>query len=191
MVNDTNANVSVYSDGNYIDIYTIDVNTFGDLYHTPTILGLVIGKTNIVGTEQIGRRLTLTIYNNVKISNVYDKKISFIGDSISNDSTDNEGGYVQKTVEYLQKNYPNSVLVLGTPIKCENEETNNTYLKERRDAILDLGYYYNIQVIDLYSESGIESTNADLTLKDGTHPTIYGYELMADIMVQELQKVSF
>ena len=82
-------------------------------------------------------------------------------------------------------------MVLGTPIKCENEETNNTYLKERRDAILDLGYYYNIQVIDLYSESGIESTNAELTLKDGTHPTIYGYELMADIMVQELQKVSF
>ena len=45
--------------------------------------------------------------------------------------------------------------------------------------------------MDLYNNSGITSSNATETLKDGIHPTVLGYELMADYIVKEFQKISF
>ena len=268
ILNNGNVKVSCYSNKEYKEIYEIDLSLFEE-EHNNTVLGLMLEKNNIVGWEQLNQNVILNVFNNHILSNLNDKKISFIGDSITNNSIDNEGGYVTKVsqylganyslygvggsaiegnnensfvnritdsnnanyteidkdtdvifilggtnedgelgtiddntketfygaykilIEYCQKNYPNSKIVLGTPIKRADEESNTGYLKERTTAIQNLGYLYNLQVVDLYNNSGITSDNATETLKDGTHPTTLGYELMADCIVKEFQKISF
>ena len=90
-------------------------------------------------------------------------------------------------IEYLKENYPNTKIILGTPLQSTSD---NEILAERANAVKSLGEMYNLNVIDLYNNSGITSENANNYLIDGTHPNHEGYKLIAEYMVKELKKIS-
>ena len=101
----------------------------------------------------------------------------------------------------LIKKYPNSRIVVVTPLHRYGKGTSGilgtdfTYDYLENGVGANLGDYvnalkqvcskYSIPVIDLYTVSGLDPSNAEIKTKympDGLHPNAEGHEIIADIM---------
>lgn len=93
----------------------------------------------------------------------------------------------------LIKKYPTAKIVAITPLHRENEFTavnenrpNNYTLKACVNAIKEVAEYYSVNVLDLYSVSGMcpfVEEQLKLYFADGLHPSSAGYARIADIML--------
>ena len=109
--------------------------------------------------------------------------------NIDDSTSDTLYGSLRILIEYFNQNYPNSKLIFGTPIKRDNEDVNQTTLKNVTEAIKNICELYDVAVIDLYNNSGITSQNANLYLEDGVHPNEAGNKLIADYIITELRQI--
>ena len=102
-------------------------------------------------------------------------------------------GGVNKLIDSLKTNYPDSKIIFMTPLKRgrENEDTpniNGYILKDYVDSIIKVCEKHNIPYIDLF-RSGIIDPKDEELLPDGLHPSDKGHILMADYISKELLKI--
>jgi lysophospholipase L1-like esterase len=116
-------------------------------------------------------------------------------------STDNNTFYgaLNNLITGLINKYPSKLIVFITPMKTAYS-TNETFtpnsvgltLKDYRDAILNRCDYYNLPVLDLYSNLGMSpyvTSQASLYFGDGLHPTEDGYKRVASRIAGFLETV--
>lgn len=125
------------------------------------------------------------------------KSIGNIGSIFDADTAfdlDTYYGAFRKLLNHIITSNPNTRIVLLTPIHRNNAgyttESTNTAghkLSDYRDAILALSKMYSLQVIDLYTDCGINAKNLDIFTMDGLHPNDDGYTLMANSIHRQLQ----
>lgn len=74
-------------------------------------------------------------------------------------------GGIGKIIEYIRHTYPNiKIYLLGL-----HYTKRNTTSKDCQRALEELGDYYSVPFIDVYSNCGICATNIDTYSSDGTH----------------------
>ncbi len=111
----------------------------------------------------------------------------------SDDSTpDTFCGALNVLFTKLTKTYPNSKIIVATPLHRHNEYDllsvkNKTeapsHLKRYVDAIKDAADRFNLTVCDLYSNSILAADKEEVSQKyfvDGLHPNDLGYSVLAD-----------
>lgn len=106
--------------------------------------------------------------------------------SIEDSTGDTTYGAIRILIEYFQNKYPNSKLIFATPI--QGSVYNDAKL-QRAQAIKEVCQQYNIDVIDLYNNSGITVENASEYLEDGVHPNIKGATLIGNYIAKELLEI--
>lgn len=74
-------------------------------------------------------------------------------------------GGIGKVIEYVRKTYPNIKIYLLTLHYTKRGTTS----KDCRRALYEIGEYYSVPVIDVYTNCGINKTNLDVYSSDGTH----------------------
>ncbi|KRE33292.1 SGNH/GDSL hydrolase family protein [Paenibacillus sp. Soil724D2] len=106
----------------------------------------------------------------------------------------------RKTIEYLQARFPYTSIGLITPIQRNDTVNGNTAnlagftLRQFCDAIVALGNYYSIPVLDWYTSLGFspyiaaQKTNFYVSA-DGTHPNDYGHIKMAPKVGDFIEKL--
>lgn len=94
-------------------------------------------------------------------------------------------GAYQKSIEYIQEQNSDMIIVLITPIQRDamgfdnyTANDNGFILVDYVEAIKSIGDYYNLPVCDLYNNSGITMDNISEYTIDGLHPNNEGYRLM-------------
>ncbi len=114
-----------------------------------------------------------------------------IGDSNSDETY--FYGALTKLIERIKSINPNVRIVLLTPLQRNNKgystENYNTVghkLIDYVNATKEVGEKYNLQIVDLYHNSGITKDNLNLYTLDGLHPNNEGYKLIADILYKEV-----
>lgn len=176
--------------------YGIDGSTIADgnnpMHSRATSIDLdadlicVFGGTNDWGNSHrvIGDLYTLDA-SNVKIANT---------------TTTTFYGGLHTLCKNLISRYPSRQIALFTPIHRKQSMSefhpNNAghYLEEYVDAIIKIGKWYSIPVLDLWSVSGMQPNEANhlteyFTSSDGTHPTEKGHKVMADKIEQFMNNV--
>lgn len=106
--------------------------------------------------------------------------------TFSDRSVDTFYGACHELFLKLINKYPESEIVVMTPIKRENENKPNAatgkVLKDYADIIKEVAQFYAIPVLDLYSMSGIVPDVPIIKEKytsDGLHPNDSGHALIA------------
>lgn len=90
-------------------------------------------------------------------------------------------GAYQYIIETILNNNPTTQIVLFTPLKCYNFTKANSYgftLGYYANKVKEIGEYYSIPVLDLYSIGGINQLNASIVTLDKLHPNNEGYKLV-------------
>lgn len=113
-------------------------------------------------------------------------------------------GGLNKLCLNLIENFPNATYVLLTPIHRKNFGGQKTdlqangqglYLDAYVEAIKNVGKWFSIPVIDLYSEASLYPQNeAQKALyfassSDGLHPNTLGHEVLSDCIYYQLQGI--
>lgn len=95
-------------------------------------------------------------------------------------------GSYRKLLDYILIQNKSVNIYLFTPLQRANggydiNKVNSSGLKliDYVDAIKQLGYLYNLPVLDLYKSSGIDISNIKQYTSDGLHPNNIGYELIS------------
>lgn len=113
------------------------------------------------------------------------------------DSTDTNTFYgaYNTIIQNILARTGNPVIVLIFPYYTRNsvDPTETDIAKQRiREAVLALGVKYGLPVIDLYSISQINANNYSKYLRDGTHPSQDGANLLRPLILEQFaQKVNF
>ena len=158
------------------------------------------GTTAGVGTVTTGLANTFTYDSLVYIaSGTNDFKLNVpigsIGtlDQTTFDRTTFFGAY-RTLLDYLILQKPTMQIVLATPLQRNNSAYTTTStntaghkLSDYREAVFKLGEMYSIQVVDMYSLSGINEKNLTTYTLDGLHPNEVGYIQMARVLVGQLR----
>ena len=125
-----------------------------------------------------------------------------LGD-LENSTKDTEfyGAY-KKVIEHILTNNPNTTLLLATPtymyqtgivppldgdIPRENHGT-GLIVKDFRDAVINLGEYYKLPIIDLYTLSGINKMTVDELTSDGLHYNAFGGKRIGNILGEKINQ---
>ena len=105
------------------------------------------------------------------------------------------GGY-RKIIEHILSLKPTARLVLITPLQRNRQNsgennwtTTNTEghtLKDYADAVKEVAKLYCLPVVDLFYESGINTSNLSIMLDDGLHPSNTGYVRIANCIIGKL-----
>lgn len=155
--------------------------------------------------DYYGNTTYSTIYNRLRAIDF--NNVDFItmmyGTNDSNNSTFEIGskdsadtytvnGALNHILQTIMTNYPHIKIYLLTPIfrqslsgwgdgDSDNSKLpDGVYLYDIAQAIVDKAKEYHVPVKDMYNESGINRYNADHFLKDGTHPSDKGNQLLND-----------
>lgn len=59
-------------------------------------------------------------------------------------------------------------------------------LDDYRKVVIEMGREFNLPVIDLYNESGINESNLSIYTYDGLHPNNEGYKKIAETLLREI-----
>lgn len=89
----------------------------------------------------------------------------------------------QYVIETILAANPTVQIVLFTPLKAYTKTDANTeglYLKDYANRIKEIGEYYSIPVLDLYSISGFNSFNIQNYTIDSLHPNNAGYKVICE-----------
>ena len=147
-------------------------------------------------------------FNDVDIITIGYGTNDYTGDVV----IDNDSGYdcttllgaMRYSIELLQKTYPHISIFICTPtyrawlgsapeypvINDSNDHTNGkgNCLGDFTSALYDCAAEYNLPVIDLYSELGINRQNRShyFPTHDGTHHNVFGQDLIAKKIAEEL-----
>lgn len=106
-------------------------------------------------------------------------------------STDNYtfNGALNNLIVQLKKDYPNSLIIMLTPLHRTNENTsiNGTgyILKDYSDAIIAATKRHNIQLIDFFNKINLDPYDENL-VPDGLHPNDNGHAVMANFLSEKL-----
>lgn len=155
--------------------------------------------------DYYGNTTYSTIYNRLRAIDF--NNVDFItmmyGTNDSNNSTFEIGskdsadtytvnGALNHILQTIMTKYPHIKIYLLTPIfrqslsgwgdgDSDNSKLpDGVYLYDIAQAIVDKAKEYHVPVKDMYNESGINRYNADHFLKDGTHPSDKGNQLLND-----------
>lgn len=106
----------------------------------------------------------------------------------------------EKIFSYLKEKYPNKTIIVILPtqrwgytgdVLPEKTMTNRKGLTLRQycDTIAEIAKKYNLKVIDMFNDSGINQSNINQLTIDGLHPNDAGYQKIADVIINYLQKL--
>lgn len=112
-----------------------------------------------------------------------------LGHPGSQDSLDFYCGYGTMIAGIL-KEYPDSQLVLVTPITREGYQVKNRYgytLKDYAHAISIMGMAFKVPVIDLFHDKNVNFAGSWDYLSDGLHPTPAGHKILAQEIYDALK----
>ena len=89
----------------------------------------------------------------------------------------------------LRENKPK--LILFTPLQSNRNGTSSHGIKmaEYRKAIIEVGEYYSVPVLDLYSIGGLNPINLNVYAPDGIHPNDEGTNIYAPKIVHEMERL--
>lgn len=103
-------------------------------------------------------------------------------------------GAYRSTIEYVLASNPHVRLFLATPIQrdahgysVETKNGNGLALGDYREAILTLGEFYGVPVVDMYATAGITARTLPTFTEDGLHPNADGFARMADVACGQLR----
>ena len=89
----------------------------------------------------------------------------------------------------LQQMYPEAEIVFLTPIRRDygtNLNATGNVLEDYVYAIMNLGEFYDIPVVDLYHAKELNFVGSRYYLVDGLHPTAAGHKIMANYIFGQL-----
>ncbi len=109
-----------------------------------------------------------------------------IGDNYKNYANTQTGSYC-KIVEHIMKNCPTAQIFLCTP-PYNNKTGKKEHIVETGNVVKKIGKKYNIQVIDVYSELGVNSLNESVFLPiDRLHFGQYGYQKLGVFLANKIK----
>lgn len=114
--------------------------------------------------------------------------------TISDTVTTTFYGAYQTVLDYMLTQNPKLRIILMTPFHLVTETANQSgnTLSDYADAVKAIGVKYNLQVIDLYSGSGLNpasTTNKSLFFVDSTHPNAVGHVFASHYILEQLYKL--
>lgn len=92
----------------------------------------------------------------------------------------------------LRKKYPDAKIVVLTPLKRLDETRDDRHLKDYVQAIRDVAGEYRLPILDLYRDFPCDLHDSEIQqrcLPDGVHPSDAGYRLLADTIIDFLEKL--
>ena len=103
-------------------------------------------------------------------------------------------GAYRSTIEYILASNPKVKLFLATPLQrnangysVETANGNGLKLGDYRTAILALGAFYGVPVLDMYAVSGITDRTLSTFTGDGLHPNDAGFDRLASVVCGQLR----
>lgn len=103
-------------------------------------------------------------------------------------------GAYRSTIEYILASNPKVKLFLATPLQrnangfsVETANGNGLKLGDYRTAILALGAFYGVPVLDMYAISGITGRTLSTFTGDGLHPNDAGFDRLASVVCGQLR----
>lgn len=101
-------------------------------------------------------------------------------------------GALQTIVEHILSLRTNPKLILIVPMHSNRDRVETVpTMAQIRQAIIDVGEYYGVPVLDLWSISGINEYNMQReenpTTRDGVHPTELGTSMYAPKIAKAIQ----
>lgn len=109
-----------------------------------------------------------------------------IGDDYNNYANTQTGSYC-KIVEHIMKNCPTAQIFLCTP-PYNNKTGKKEHIVETGNVVKKIAKKYNIQVIDVYSELGVNSLNENVFLPiDRLHFGQYGYQKLGVFLANKIK----
>jgi len=120
--------------------------------------------------------------------------------TINDNTVDSFYGAYNVLLDKINKKYPNSTVVIATPIhrSNENNKTNDwggplyfTFL-EVVNAVKEIGAYHNLPVCDFFANEELNPTNEELNKKffaDGLHPNDAGHLKIAQEVIEFFNKL--
>lgn len=113
-------------------------------------------------------------------------EVDCIGDNYKNYANTQTGSYC-KIVEHIMKNCPTAQIFLCTP-PYNNKTGKKEYIIETGNVVKKIAKKYNIQVIDVYSELGINSLNENIFLPiDRLHFGQFGYQKLGMFLASKIK----
>ncbi|MEM5770148.1 MAG: SGNH/GDSL hydrolase family protein, partial [Bacillota bacterium] len=171
------------------------VNNYG-------VSGTYVSKRDESDTTAMCTRIS-SMAGGADLNTVYGGINDFIGSygggdlgDISSTALTTFYGALKSIAVYLLTNYPTATNVFITPIKCggyvsgvtgltwyyDTPNAGGHVLADYANAIKEVGAKYSIPVLDLFSLSGIETTNINYMTSDKLHPGTIGYQRIATLM---------
>lgn len=105
------------------------------------------------------------------------------------------GGALRYSVEKFQENYPEVQIVLVTPTfclagggLCTEMDFGGGYLKDYADKMKEIGRAYNIPVVDMYTDMGIDENNLNEMTWDGIHLSEEGQERYCRLLAETIKQ---
>lgn len=92
----------------------------------------------------------------------------------------------------LRKKYPDAKIVVLTPLKRLEETRDGRHLTDYVQAIRDVAGEYGLPILDLYRDFPCDLHDRQMQqrcLPDGLHPSDAGHRLLADTIVEFLEKL--
>ena len=103
-------------------------------------------------------------------------------------------GAYRSTIEYILASNPKVKLFLATPLQrnangfsVETANGNGLKLSDYRAAIIALGAFYGVPVLDMYAISGITGRTLSTFTGDGLHPNDAGFDRLASVVCGQLR----
>lgn len=103
-------------------------------------------------------------------------------------------GAYRSTIEYILASNPKVKLFLATPLQrnangysVETANGNGLKLSDYRAAIIALGAFYGVPVLDMYAISGITGRTLATFTGDGLHPNEAGFDRMASVVCGQMR----
>lgn len=113
-------------------------------------------------------------------------EVDCIGDDYNNYANTQTGSYC-KIVEHIMKNCPTAQIFLCTP-PYNNKVGKKEHIVETGNVVKKIAKKYNIQVIDVYSELGVNSLNENVFLPiDRLHFGQYGYQKLGVFLANKIK----
>ncbi|MDM7534786.1 BppU family phage baseplate upper protein [Lactococcus lactis] len=105
---------------------------------------------------------------------------------------DTQTGSYCKIIEHLMINCPSAQLFLCTP-PFNDKNGKKEYIEESGEVVKKIGKKYNVSVIDLYGELGVNKLNKNVFLPiDNLHFGVFGYQKLGTFIAnQVLSKIGY
>lgn len=101
-------------------------------------------------------------------------------------------GALQTLIEGLLSTYPNARIVFITPTQRSTGKTANgvaLLMSDYVTAIKNACANYNIPIVDVFADSGINVLNINTFTSDGTHPNDAGHTRIANLIISKFRGI--